>query len=50
MWGELNLFSMQYGGPDKLKGRYNDPKKSQIRCKVEKGKPADLGRIELSTK
>lgn len=50
MWGQLNLLSMQYGGPDKLKGRYSDPKKSQFRCKVEKGKPTDLGKIELTTK
>jgi len=49
VWGELNLLSMQYSG-DKLKGRYNDPQKSQVRFKVEKGKPVDLGKIELTTK
>jgi 5-hydroxyisourate hydrolase-like protein (transthyretin family) len=49
MWGELNLFSMQYGGPDKLKDKYSDPAKSQFKITVEKGKPADMGRIELST-
>ncbi|HID74375.1 MAG TPA: hypothetical protein EYP56_00055 [Planctomycetaceae bacterium] len=49
-WGQWNLVSGQYGGPDKLKGRYKDPKKSTVRFKVEGGKPVDLGRIELSTK
>ena len=49
MWGKLNLFSMQYGGPDLLKDRYNDPKKSTHKVKVEKGKPTDLGKIELTT-
>lgn len=50
MWGKLNLFSMQYGGPDKLKDKYSDPKKSTFKIKVEKGKPADMGRVELTTK
>ncbi|MHB8973049.1 MAG: hypothetical protein ACYC3X_06960 [Pirellulaceae bacterium] len=50
VWGELNLFSMQYGGPDKLKDKYNDPKKSTFQIKVVKGKPADMGRLELTTK
>ncbi len=49
VWGELNLFSMQYGGPDKLKDKYSDPKTSTFKIKVEKGKPADMGRIELTT-
>jgi hypothetical protein len=48
-WGEWNLISGQYGGPDKLNNRYNDPKTSDQRFKVEKGKPTDLGRIELTT-
>jgi hypothetical protein len=50
LWGELNMFSMQYGGPDKLRGQYSDPKKTTFEVKVEPGKPTDLGRIELSTK
>jgi hypothetical protein len=50
MWGRLNTFNMHYGGPDKLKGKYNDPEKSPFKVKVEQGKPADLGRIELTTK
>ncbi len=49
-WGQWNFVSGQYGGPDKLKGRYSDPQKSTFRFKVEKGKPTDLGRIDLSTK
>jgi hypothetical protein len=48
MWGTLNPMSMQYGGPDKLKNRYNDPEKSEFRVQVA-GKPVDMGRIELST-
>ena len=48
-WGKRNLMTMNYEG-DKLKGRYSDPKRSQVRFKVEKGKPVDLKRIELTTK
>jgi hypothetical protein len=50
MWGQLNLFSMQYGGPDKLNNKYNDPKTSSFRVSVANGEPTDLGRIELTTK
>jgi hypothetical protein len=50
MWGKMNFFSNSYGGPDKLKGRYKDPKKSEHRLTVEAGKPTDLGRIDLKTK
>ncbi len=50
MWGTLNLFSMQYGGPDKLNDKYSDPKKSTFKVTVEKGKPTDMGRVELTTK
>lgn len=48
-WGELNLFSMRYGGPDKLNDKYRDPKTSTFKITVEKGKPTDMGRIELTT-
>lgn len=50
MWGEMNLLTMQYGGPDKLKDKYNDPDKTTFRIKVVKGQPADMGRIDLTTK
>ncbi len=50
MWGQREGFSGRYGGPDKLKDRYTDPKKSDVRFTVEPGKPTDLGRIELTTK
>ncbi len=50
LWGRHNLISMTYGGPDKLKNRYDDPKKSKVRFTIEKGKPLDLGKIELTTK
>jgi hypothetical protein len=50
MWGQLNLISMNYGGPDKLKGRYQSPKDSKVRFTVSKSKQTlDLGDIELST-
>ena len=49
-WGTINPFNMQYGGPDKLKEKYVDPQSSKFRIKVEKGKPADMGRVELSSK
>jgi len=48
-WGKWNLDG-SYGGPDRLKGRYKDPTRSRVRFKVEKGKPTDLGKIELTTK
>lgn len=48
-WGEMNLITRTMTG-DKLGGRYSDPKQSKFRFKVEKGKPVDLGRIELTTK
>ena len=50
MWGQLNVLSGVYGRPDKLNDRYAEPSSSQQRFKVEKGKPTDLGRIELTTK
>ncbi len=49
-WGQLNVLSMEYGGPDKLNGKYNDPKTSTIKVKVEAGKPTDMGTIELTAK
>ncbi|MBM3999403.1 MAG: carboxypeptidase regulatory-like domain-containing protein [Planctomycetes bacterium] len=49
-WGQLNMLSMEYGGPDKLKGKYSDPKTSTIKVKVESGKPTDMGNVQLSTK
>jgi 5-hydroxyisourate hydrolase-like protein (transthyretin family) len=47
-WGEMNLITRSYVG-DKLKGKYADPQNSPVRFKVEKGKPIDLGKIELTT-
>lgn len=48
---ELNAFSMSYSGADKLNGRYNDPKSSQVKVTVKSGDaPIDLGKIELTTK
>jgi hypothetical protein len=50
MWGKFDAISRGYSGPDKLKDKYLDPKKSEHKFTVEKGKPTDLGRIELTTK
>jgi hypothetical protein len=50
LWGQLNTVSMQYGGPDRLNGKYEDPDKSEFTVKVEPGKPANLGTIQLTTK
>lgn len=50
LWGKLNVMSMSYGGPDKLNGRYTDAKKSTFKIKVEKGKPTEMGKIELTSK
>ena len=33
---------------DKLNGKYNDPQQSEFRIRVEKVKPLDMGRIDLS--
>ncbi len=48
-WGKLNMVSMSYEG-DKLKGRYNDPDKSEIKVTVTEGQPTDMGQINLTTK
>lgn len=50
VWGKRNVFTMQYGGPDKLKGRYSDPKKSNFKVTVTAGEPTDLGDLQLTTK
>jgi hypothetical protein len=50
-WQQFNLMSRSYGGPDKLKGRYADPKKSEHKFSVKEGdEPLDLGTIKLTTK
>ncbi len=48
-WGQFNLMSGQYGGPDKLRDRYRKPENSQWEITVG-SEPIDLGKIELSTK
>jgi len=50
MWGKLNVMSMAYGGPDKLKNKYVDPKKTPFKLSVAKGKSNNLGVVELTTK
>ena len=48
-WGEMNMFSMQYGGPDKLKDRYKDAGASEFSIKVGPDQPVDLGSLTLTT-
>ena len=49
MWGTINLLNGQYGGPDKLKGKYRKAAESKHEVTVSDQK-IDLGTIELSTK
>jgi 5-hydroxyisourate hydrolase-like protein (transthyretin family) len=49
-WGQWNMISASYGGPDKLNGRYMDPAESEVKFTVKAGEPTDLGTIELTTK
>ncbi|MDP1798255.1 MAG: lipoprotein [Planctomycetaceae bacterium] len=48
-WQEFNLMSRSYGGPDKLKKRYSDPGKAEIKFSVV-DKSVNLGEINLTTK
>ncbi len=50
LWGEFNVISRSYGGPDKLKDRYKSPQESKVKFTAKKGTPLDLGKIELTTK
>lgn len=50
VWQDFNLMSRQYGGPDKLNKRYNDPKTSEFKVTVKEGEPTDMGTIALTTK
>src|SRR5262245_51825536 len=45
-WLNYQVLGNQWGGPDKLKGRYSDPKKSKIQVRVE-NRPLELPPIEL---
>lgn len=49
-WGQWNGISNSYGGPDKLKKRYDDPKTSKVQFEVDGSGPVDLGTIALTTK
>jgi len=46
-WGQYELISGQYSG-DKLKKKYADPEKSEVKLTV-KDKPVDLGEIKLTS-
>lgn len=49
-WQEYNLISRSFGGEDKLKKRYADPKTTPITIKLGEGQPNDLGTVQLTTK
>lgn len=49
-WLEFNIMSRSYGGPDKLNGKYSDPKTSEIKITVKEGSETNLNTIELKTK
>ena len=49
-WQDFNVMSRSYTGPDKLNGRYSDPKTSEIKLTVKEGEPLDTGVIPLTTK
>lgn len=49
-WQDFNLMTRSFSGPDKLKGRYSDVAKSEIKLTVKEGEPLDLGIIPLTTK
>jgi hypothetical protein len=49
-WREFNPLSMSFGGPDKLKGRYSDPEKTELKWTVTESKLNDLGTVALTTK
>lgn len=48
-WKEYDVIKREYKAADKLKGRYSDPKKTEIELKVE-NKPVNMGTLELTTK
>ena len=49
MWGQANLVSATYGGPDKLGGKYSDPETSEFTVTVVDGEGQDLGDLELTS-
>ena len=46
-WKEFSTLSRSYSGPDKLKQKYSDPKKTSVKLTVGGGTPNDLGSVEL---
>lgn len=46
-WQQFNMKDRVYMGPDKLKDRYSDPKKSEFKFSV-KDQPVDLGEFKLT--
>ncbi len=48
-WGDYNAISRSYG-PDKFKGKYADPEKSEHKFSVVSGEPTEIERIDLKTK
>lgn len=50
MWGQFDVISRSYVGPDKLNDRYKSPQQSKVKFTAKNGSPVDLGKIELTTK
>ncbi|MCA9170359.1 MAG: carboxypeptidase regulatory-like domain-containing protein [Planctomycetales bacterium] len=50
VWGEMNMMTMAYGGPDKLKNRYDKEESSEFEFQVGDDQPTDLGTFDLKTK
>ena len=48
MWGQINLMTGRYEGPDKLKDRYSDPETTEFEFTVV-APENDWGTIELTT-
>jgi len=50
MWGQVNMISMSYGGPDRLGGKYDDISESPKTFTVKGDSEIDLGTISLTSK
>lgn len=49
LWGKRQFVDGKYAGPDKLNGRYSDPKASEVRFVVLPGRITELEEIQLTT-
>lgn len=51
VWQKFDRLSNGYGGPDKLKGKYSDPEKTEYKVTVtgDEEEPIELGPFDLKT-